>query len=104
MMQLKPVRIEGLVSEELEGLDEIIYVDAESGASFSLNPTAAAILDLCNGQRSRDDLAAVLHDTVHVGMQQAKADVEAILAEFAENGLIYVDGIPDKQGSLLQNS
>jgi len=97
-MQVKPLKIEGLVSEELEGLDEIIYVNAESGSSFSLNPTAAAVLDLCNGQRSHDDLATVLHDTMHVGMRQAMADVEAILAEFAGNGLIYVDDIPDEQG------
>ena len=96
-MQVKPLKIEGLQSEELEGLDEIIYVDPESGASFSLNPTAAAILDLCNGQRSHGDLAAILHDAVHVGLSQARTDVKAILAEFAENGLIYVGGTSDEQ-------
>jgi len=94
----KPLKVERLESEELEGLDEIIYVDPENGASFSLNPTAAAILDLCNGQRSLDDLAAILHDTVHAGMQQARSDVEAILTEFSEHGLICIDDTSDEQG------
>jgi len=98
MPDAKPLKVEGLASEELEGLDEIIYVDPENGASFSMNPTAAAILDLCNGQRSIDDLAAILHDTVHADMKQARTDVEAILTEFAEHGLIYVDGASDEQG------
>jgi len=98
VIMLKPLKIEGLISEELEGLNEIIYVNPESGSSFSLNLTAAAILDLCNGQRSHDDLAGVLHDTLHVGRQQAGADVEAILAEFAENGLIHADDTPDEKG------
>jgi len=93
-----PLKIERLESEELEGMDEIIYVDSENGASFSLNMTAAAILDLCNGQRSLDDLAVILHDTVHADMQQARTDVEAILTEFSEHGLIYVDDTPDEQG------
>ncbi len=88
-LPVKPQKVDGLTSEELEGLDEIIYVDSENGASFSLNLTAAAILDLCNGQRSHDDLATILRDTVHADMEQARTDVKAILAEFAEHGLIH---------------
>jgi len=93
----RPEKVEGLLSEELEGLDEVVFVRPEDGASFSLNPTAAAILDLCNGQRSHDDLVAILHDTVKVDIAEARADMELILAEFAEYGLIYVDNATDEQ-------
>jgi len=93
----RPEKIDGLLSEELEGLDEVVFVRPEDGASFSLNPTAAAILDLCNGQRTMDDLTAILHETVHADMAQAKVDMESILAEFAEYGLIYVDDPTDEQ-------
>ncbi len=94
---VRPLKLRGLVSEELEGLDEIIYANAESGATFSLNPTAAAILDLCDGERSHDDLASILHETTHVDLQRAKDDVATILAEFAENSLIYAADTPDEQ-------
>jgi len=87
----RPEKVEGLLSEELEGLDEVVFVHPEDGASFSLNPTAAAILDLCNGQRSQDDLVAILHDTVKADIDKAKADMKSILAEFVEYGLIYVN-------------
>jgi len=93
----RPEKVEDLLSEELEGLDEVVFVRPEDGASFSLNPTAAAILDLCNGQRSHDDLIAILHDTVHADVEQAKTDLEAILTEFAEYGLIYVDNAAGTQ-------
>jgi len=92
-----PEKIEGLLSEELEGLDEVVFVHPEDGASFSLNPTAAAILDLCNGQRSQGDLVAILHDTVNADIEQAGADIESILTEFVEYGLIYVDDPTDEQ-------
>jgi len=92
-----PEKVEGLLSEELEGLDEVVFVHPEDGASFSLNPTAAAILDLCNGQRSQDELVAILHDTVKADVAEARADMGSILAEFAEYGLIYVDNATDEQ-------
>jgi len=94
----RPEKVEGLLSEELEGLDEIVFVRPEDGASFSLNPTAAAILDLCNGQRSHDDLVAILHDTVKADIEQAKLDMESILTEFVEYGLIYLADAADEEG------
>jgi len=85
-----PLKVENLLCQELEGLDEVVYVQPEDGATFSLNPTAAAILDLCDGSRTPDDLAAILHDTLGVTMETARADVAAILAEFVDYGLIYM--------------
>ncbi len=85
-----PLKVENLLCEELEGLDEVVYVQPEDGASFSLNPTAAAILDLCDGSRTADDLAAILHETLGASLEEARADVDAILAEFVDYGLIYM--------------
>lgn len=92
-----PEKVEGLLSEELDGLDEVVYVHPEDGASFSLNPTASAILDLCNGRRSHHDLADILHETAKADLTQARSDMEAILDEFAEYGLIYADDTADAQ-------
>jgi len=90
-----PERIESLSSEELEGLDEVIYVRSEDGASFSLNMTAASILELCDGRRSRDEIAHLLSDALPAGSapEQVKisADVDVILTNFVDYGLIYTD-------------
>jgi len=90
-----PEKISSLSSEELEGLDEVIYVRPEDGASFSLNMTAAAVLDLCDGRRSRDEIARLLGDALppEIAPKKAKigADVDAILRTFVDQGLIYAD-------------
>lgn len=96
----RPNKIAKLSSEELEGLDEVIYVRPENGASFSLNITAAAVLDLCDGQRSRHDIAGLIASATGrddaEGLAQVAADVDAIVRQFAKCGLIRTDpGTPD---------
>lgn len=88
-----PERLAGLYSEELEGLDEVIYVRPEDGGSFSLNLTAASVLEMCDGQHSRDEIARQLAGALPSGitpaMEQISADVDAILSSFVEHGLIH---------------
>ena len=86
-----PERIAGLDSEELEGLDEVIYVRAGDGASFSLNLTAAAVLDLCNGRRSRREIAAEIEKLPTPDGEDVAADVDRIIEQFVEHGLVYAD-------------
>lgn len=86
-----PEKIAGLDSEELDGLDEVIYVRTEDGASFSLNLTAAAVLDLCNGQRSCREIAAEIEEISVPGGQNIVADVEHIIEQFVDCGLVYAD-------------
>ncbi|OIO70529.1 MAG: hypothetical protein AUJ58_02575 [Zetaproteobacteria bacterium CG1_02_55_237] len=90
-----PEKVGNLIGEELEGLNEMIYVRPEDGASFSLNMTAASILELCDGKRSRVEIARLLADALPAGTapDQAKIsdDVDAILANFVDYGLIYAD-------------
>lgn len=87
----KPQKVETLESEELEGMDEVIYVDREDGNSFSLNLTAAAILELCDGNRSKDEIVELVREQCHEKQARVAQDVEAILEEFAEYGIIYSD-------------
>ena len=90
-----PEKIPSLSSEELEGLNEVIYIRPEDGASFSLNMTAAAVLDLCDGTRNRDDIARLLAGFLPSGSTPDAAtvssDVDTILRTFADNGLIYTE-------------
>ncbi|MDX8390882.1 MAG: PqqD family protein [Mariprofundaceae bacterium] len=83
----RPKKIDGLESEELEGLDEVVYVRRDDGSCFSLNPTASVILDLCNGQRTCEDIMLTLQEDLTVEKEQLLKDIEAILTEFNEYGL-----------------
>jgi len=86
-----PEKLENVHGEELEGLDEVVYVRPEDGACFSLNITAAAVLELCNGKRSSADIAREIEAALPNGSAQAAADVESIIGTFVEYGLIYAD-------------
>jgi len=90
-----PEKISSLSSEELEGMDEVIYIRPDDGASFSLNLTAAAVLDLCDGTRSRDDIARQLAECLPAGSTPdaatIRSDVDDILHNFVDLGLIYAD-------------
>ncbi len=88
---VKPLKVETLISEELEGLDEIVYVDTANDSSVSLNMTAVAVLDLCDGKRSPEDIAAVICDVSEAEKPQVMEDVRGILEQFTELGLIYSD-------------
>lgn len=87
----KPLKVETLESEELEGMDEVIYVDREDGNSFSLNLTAAAILELCDGSRGREEIIEMVRTQCHEEQGRVAQDIETILEEFAEYGIIYSD-------------
>jgi len=87
----KPLKVETLESDELEGMDEVIYVDREDGNSFSLNLTASAILELCNGQRGMAEIVELVREQCHEDGTRLARDVEAILEEFAKYGIIYSD-------------
>ena len=53
-----------------------------------LNPTGAAILELCDGQRTVADLAAILEERYH---QDVVNDVIEYLSRLADQDLIRVE-------------
>ncbi len=87
----KPIKKDGLACEEMEGMDEVIFVDNETGSNFSLNQVAAAVLELCDGAHSAEDIADFLSENLDADKQRALADTQAILSEFAAYGIIQVD-------------
>jgi Coenzyme PQQ synthesis protein D (PqqD) len=85
----RPCKKPELVGEELEGMDEVIYVDAETGSNFSLNIVAATILELCDGTRTDADIAAIILSNMDADPERVHNDTRAILEEFAAYGLIH---------------
>ncbi len=87
----KPIKRDGLTCEEMEGMDEVIFVDSETGSNFSVNLVAAAVLDLCDGNHTDEEIAGFLAESMNTDKQRALIDTQAILSEFAAYGVIQTD-------------
>ena len=81
------------IYEKIEGLDcnevpdgYVIYDEAHEKVHF-LNPTAAAILELCDGERDLTTIAAALQDAFDLPASPT-ADVAACFASLLSQGLV----------------
>jgi Coenzyme PQQ synthesis protein D (PqqD) len=84
----RPCKRPELVGEEMEGMDEVIYVDTQTGSNYALNIVAATILELCDGTRTGADIAAIIISNLEAEPVRVQSDTQAILEEFAAYGLI----------------
>jgi hypothetical protein len=82
-------RIDGLERSAI--LERYMLRAPSSGLVHILNLTAAAVLDLCDGQSSAAAIAATLQDAFHLPAAP-EADVEVCLASLASLGLIELWG------------
>lgn len=82
-----PIKRPSLVGEELEGMDEIVYVDTESGTNVSLNVIGATILELCDGNHSIENIIDLVLENLSGEREQVSKDIHHILMEFAAYGL-----------------
>ncbi len=83
-----PKQVKGLVCEEIVGENTYFYIHEKSGTTVTLNATASAILDMCDGQTSIEDMAKVLVETLDVGFDDALRDTRLILEELTGFGFI----------------
>ena len=63
-MQEKPKHIDGLDIEQTE--DGYIIYEADKDRVHYLNPTAALILELCNGSNSIDAISELVQEAFHL--------------------------------------
>lgn len=86
-----PQRRAGIQAKPLH--DELVLYDAGGSAIHVLNPTAAAVWELCDGAHSLGDIAAALAVAFEVAQgEDVFGDVQRILAEFAAKGLVESAG------------
>jgi PqqD family protein of HPr-rel-A system len=67
--------------------DGYVIYDHESGQVHFLNPTAAAIFELCDGQHDAAAMTDVIQDAFDLP-QSPGADVRECLASLVEQGLV----------------
>ncbi|MDX8383335.1 MAG: PqqD family protein [Ghiorsea sp.] len=81
-----PKQLANLVCEELEEQMQYVYINADDGTTMTLNATASAIFDMCDGNNSAEYMALVVSETLDVSQENALRDVHDILAELAGFG------------------
>lgn len=85
-MGVIPMRRDGLQVETMDG--ELIVLDTVRDVVVHANATAALVFQLCDGQRSVDDITALLCDAYPDSAADIRADVPAIIAHLVEQRLL----------------
>jgi Coenzyme PQQ synthesis protein D (PqqD) len=92
-----PCRREGLSERALP--DELVLYDPKTDKAYLLNRSAAAIWDLCDGERSLPELAAELAGGAVSGeglLQEVASAIERLCAEGLLEPPGSVQGIPGR--------
>ena len=95
MSETNPVRPKSIPNLEINPADEgyIIY-QAEQDRVFYLNPTAVLILERCNGERSIQEIAALLKDGYGLAEGPVAAVAETVEKLGAEGLLVLPCNLP----------
>ena len=78
----------GVASRQIDG--EVLLVDLQRNTLQVLNPVGARLWDLIDGQRTVADLAEVLRAEYAVGLEQARADVQAFCEDLLRRNVLTV--------------
>jgi hypothetical protein len=85
-LRAAPKRREDVVAQCAE--DEAVLLDMASGMYFALNPVGSRVWALCDGSRSRAEIAAAICDEFEVGADVAEADIAELLDELEKERLV----------------
>lgn len=80
------IRKENLVCEEIE--DDLLIVDFRGSQLHVLNPAAAAIWELCNGEHTKEEIVEFLAGHFQISPSDVEPSVATVLTEFREKGLL----------------
>jgi pyrroloquinoline quinone biosynthesis protein D len=67
---------------------EMVLLDIDGNQLMGVNPVAARIWDLCDGERDLSAIAAVIADEYAVSASQAAEDVRAFVSELVSLGAL----------------
>jgi hypothetical protein len=85
-MALKWTKATNVIWEELDG--GALLIDAQTGARWSLNATAAALWNWCDGRSTLNDLAARLAQSSRRTLVEAREEVRMFCRRFAAENLL----------------
>ena len=85
MSEQRPTPVDGLDVHEVE--DGLVVYHADTDRVHYLNPTAAVVLTLADGQRTVDDLAELVHAAWELDAAPLD-DVRACVAQLRDEGVL----------------
>jgi hypothetical protein len=71
--------------------DEVVLVHLGTNRIYTLNPTGARFWGLLESGLDRDAIKAALLTEFEVGETQLHAEIEALVAELSDQGLLVLD-------------
>jgi hypothetical protein len=83
-----PRPVTDVATEIIEG--EVLLYHPRYQTAVYLNPTAALVWGLCDGRRSARDIVQVLGASYPEGAEVLEQDVESVLQQLQEGGLLVV--------------
>ena len=89
---MRPSRRPELLSRSVD--DEVVVLDRAAERVHQLNATAGFVWLHCDGQRTPEDLAALVGERFAGAPGDVLADVRSILADFGRLGLLAPDDTP----------
>ncbi len=81
-------RLEGIAWREIDG--EAVLVNVRRDEVMHLNPTAAFLWSLLDGERSLAEVARAISEEFEVGEATAEADAVSFARELLERGAVEV--------------
>jgi pyrroloquinoline quinone biosynthesis protein D len=85
-MDIKPKRKDQLVPEEMD--DDLLLADFRQSQLHVLNPTAAAVWEMCDGKHTAEQIAGLIAKHFALPVEEVRQDVARVLGEFREKGLV----------------
>ncbi len=85
-----PCQLPGTRLEQRRG--RVVVCDAGRHVMLSLNESAAALWELCDGSTTIEEMVLAICEVSSVSPDKARDDVERTLAEFHRAGLLASDG------------
>jgi hypothetical protein len=82
----KPRHVDGVVASEV--LDELVAYSPASSQAVSLNASARAIWELCDGSRTVDDICDELSELAGMPPEGLRRDVQVAVDQMCELGLL----------------
>ncbi|MGH2692693.1 MAG: HPr-rel-A system PqqD family peptide chaperone [Actinomycetota bacterium] len=93
---VKPRLRDGLTVAHLDG--EAVIYDDDTGRIHHLNPSATAILVLCDGRSTPEDIASDVADIFDVQAETVLPELLRLLEQLRELGLLAEAGADDTIG------
>ncbi len=85
---MRPQRVKNTLARDVSD-EETVVVALDAGRALVLNATGSAILDLCNGTRTVEEIADfICENTAGAGADDVQGDVAALVAKLIDAGVV----------------